>query len=112
MNGWYETTRKNPYIYTLDYQSLFIDTVMPAVLAVDGTRPFISTSPTNGLLFKESSSSTDGYCGRVLMERWKAENNDWYGDVHVFNYTDDGTDVLKFRRPRFASGMRDRRDIR
>lgn len=55
----------------------------------------IASSPYNGIISSEP-----------FTERFIADNgnNDAFGDVHYYNYEDRGTDVSKFRKPRFASG--------
>ena len=63
------------------------------MLADDTTRPYISSSPSNGFI-----------CKSPFTERFKVDDNDAWGDVHYYNYKDNGTDISKFRKPRFVSG--------
>src|SRR5690242_9942376 len=67
---------------------------MPEVFRHDRTRPYISSSPSNGVISQYP-----------FVERFKAADNDAWGDVHYYNYRDNGTDTARFRNPRFASGI-------
>ena len=95
VTGWYAPTKKNPFLYAVDYHRLYHETIMSTVHALDKTRAFISSSPYNGVIAMDPFS-----------ERYVADNgnNDAYGDVHYYNYKDKGTEVWKLRRPRFMSG--------
>jgi beta-mannosidase len=94
VTGWYEPTKKNPFLYAVDYHRLYHDTIMTTVKRLDTTRSFISSSPYNGTI-----------SGQPFTERYVSDfnNNDIYGDVHYYNYKDKGTDVWNFRKPRFMS---------
>ena len=96
VTGWYEPTKLNPFLYAVDYHRLYHETIMETVLKLDKTRPFISSSPYNGTISHEPF--TERYVAPV------GTTNDHFGDVHYYNYKDNGTDVSKFRRPRFMSG--------
>lgn len=58
---------------------------------MDGTRPFIASSPTNG---KET-----------IKEHWLAKDpyDNHYGDTHYYNYVTDCWDWKSYPRSRFAS---------
>ncbi|KAI8816810.1 mannosidase, beta A, lysosomal-like protein [Fimicolochytrium jonesii] len=94
ITGWYEPIKKNKFVYTIDYHRLYHETIMPTVKQIDPTRPFISSSPYNGII------SEDPFTERFLADNG---NPDAFGDVHYYNYKDDGTDVSRMRKPRFAS---------
>ncbi|XP_064471822.1 beta-mannosidase-like [Ornithodoros turicata] len=79
------------HTYKEDYVRLYIETIMPIVLEEDRTRPFLSSSPSNG---KETEK-----------EHWIARNpNDVkYGDVHYYNYFADPWDSNTYPTARFVS---------
>ncbi|KAJ3078493.1 hypothetical protein HK102_004465, partial [Quaeritorhiza haematococci] len=80
----------------VDYHRLYHETIMPVVKQLDKTRAFISSSPYNGVI-----SGGDPFTERYVADD---KNNDAWGDVHYYNYKDNGLDVTKFRSPRFMSG--------
>lgn len=90
INGWYEETKENPFLYTVDYDRLYHGTVMSTLQALDD-RPFVSSSPANGTISK--SPFTERYVGDPSL----------YGDRHYYNYTSPGTDSKAFPKTRFAS---------
>ncbi|RUP49331.1 hypothetical protein BC936DRAFT_142764, partial [Jimgerdemannia flammicorona] len=94
VKGWYPEIQSNPYMYTVDYHILYHQVILPIVQEEDPSRSLISSSPSNGAVFK----------GNPWHERYLG-NIEKFGDVHYYNYKDLGTDVSKFLRPRFASGM-------
>jgi beta-mannosidase len=94
VNGWYKGTKNNPFVYTVDYHRLYHETIMEAVLSIDHSRQFISSSPNNGVI------SYSPFVERFISE---TGSNDDYGDAHYYNYKDRGTDVATYRTPRFMS---------
>ncbi|XP_077996660.1 beta-mannosidase-like [Glandiceps talaboti] len=91
-NGWYEgVVSKNKSLYYEDYRTLYIDTIMSELESLDITRPFIPSSPTNGI--------------ETRKEDWiaKQPQDTQYGDVHFYDYTSDCWDVGIYPKPRFAS---------
>eukprot|EP00026_Physarum_polycephalum_P005451 Phypoly_transcript_05485.p1 GENE.Phypoly_transcript_05485~~Phypoly_transcript_05485.p1 ORF type:complete len:496 (+),score=67.06 Phypoly_transcript_05485:433-1920(+) len=90
--GWYATSNANPYLYIADYAELYLNTIYPALLEADTSRPFVPSSPSNGLI------STNPVVGM-----WGNPYSSDYGDVHYYNYDDDCTNVTFFPTPRFAS---------
>ncbi|TPX30933.1 beta-galactosidase [Synchytrium microbalum] len=94
ITGWFNVVKKNPYLYAIDYDRLYHQLILTVVKELDGTRPYISSSPSNGLV------SDDPFTERFQFE---ADEYELFGDVHYYNYKDDGTDVSKMLRPRFAS---------
>ncbi|KAJ3312581.1 hypothetical protein HDV04_002898 [Boothiomyces sp. JEL0838] len=94
VTGWYPTAKQNPFLYAIDYHKLYHETIMPIVQKLDSHRQYISSSPSNGVVshlpFTERFISQSG-------------NNDIFGDVHYYNYIDNGLDIKKYRKPRFMS---------
>ncbi|VDK63166.1 unnamed protein product [Anisakis simplex] len=56
-----------------DYKKLYVDTIQPLVLELDSSRPFILSSPSNGVETEKE--------GGVAME----PNSARYGDIHFYN---------------------------
>ncbi|XP_030626343.1 beta-mannosidase [Chanos chanos] len=77
--------------YVKDYVHLYVENIRTTVLQEDSSRPFLVSSPTNGL---ESE-----------REGWVAQNpyDPHYGDTHFYSYTNDCWDWRGFPRTRFAS---------
>eukprot|EP01094_Clydonella_sp_ATCC50884_P019732 TRINITY_DN3927_c0_g1_i1.p1 TRINITY_DN3927_c0_g1~~TRINITY_DN3927_c0_g1_i1.p1 ORF type:complete len:944 (+),score=224.15 TRINITY_DN3927_c0_g1_i1:90-2921(+) len=92
LGGWYPETRKNPYRYGVDYAVLNTQTVRATLLEEDRTRPFLPSSPSNGVV------EEDPY-----VQRWGNVGSEHWGDVHYYNYEAMCTDVSTFPDPRFAS---------
>lgn len=88
--NWYNTSSKFE-LYRRDYIMLYVDTIGKVVAGLDSTRPFLTSSPTNGY---EST-----------QEDWVAKNpyDTHYGDTHYYNYDIDCMDWKKFPKTRFAS---------
>eukprot|EP00698_Gefionella_okellyi_P014343 TRINITY_DN3979_c0_g1_i4.p1 TRINITY_DN3979_c0_g1~~TRINITY_DN3979_c0_g1_i4.p1 ORF type:complete len:684 (-),score=136.11 TRINITY_DN3979_c0_g1_i4:579-2630(-) len=89
--GWYAPTKATPTLYAIDYDILYVQTVRAALLSVDNSRAFRTSSPTAGTF------TNDPY-----VTRWGQVGN-FYGDVHYYNGVDKVTDVTKIPKPRFAS---------
>uniref|UniRef100_A0A8C5PSX5 beta-mannosidase n=1 Tax=Leptobrachium leishanense TaxID=445787 RepID=A0A8C5PSX5_9ANUR len=89
--NWFAVPSNMSDLYVKDYLTLYIKTIRGLVLEMDDTRPFISSSPTNG---KET-----------VLEGWLAKNpyDQHYGDIHYYNYASDCWDWRIYPRPRFAS---------
>lgn len=90
--GWYMETRINPYRYVVDYNYLNTDTLYNTIHEYDKTRPWLPSSPSNGIL------ETNPY-----VERWGNPASPYWGDVHYYNYKDLCTDISIYPTPRFAS---------
>ncbi|ESO87028.1 hypothetical protein LOTGIDRAFT_183459 [Lottia gigantea] len=77
--------------YKKDYLTLYIDTIKPVVTLLDPSRPFVSSSPSNG--------------PETEKEGWIAKNpqSDFFGDVHFYNDSADLWDISVLDIPRFAS---------
>ena len=81
-------------MYVADYAKLYADTIRPAIVAADAdSRPFVDSSPSNGLL------SVAPY-----VKRWGANPQaaSW-GDVHYYNYDADCEDPTTYPLARFIS---------
>ncbi|OQS05370.1 beta-mannosidase [Thraustotheca clavata] len=76
----------------VDYVKVFIDTIQPLVSAIDNSRPFVDTSPSNGLL------STTPY-----VKRWENTSSIYYGDVHYYNVKEDCMNWSQYPPARFIS---------
>lgn len=89
-DNWYGSS-SNYSLYKSDYIKLYVDTIRPVVLAQDSTRPYIVSSPTNGI-----ESEREGYI---------ADNpySSLYGDVHYYNYLADAWNPNNYPTTRFAS---------
>jgi beta-mannosidase len=86
--NWYGTDG-NP-IYTHDYAILYFETLQSNISIVDTSRPFVSSSPSNGY-----ENFTDPVASNPQSE--------YYGDVHYYNYAADCWNISTYPRPRFAS---------
>jgi beta-mannosidase len=89
-SNWYNTNQ-DKQLYSNDYRKLYVDTIRDTVLYTDKSRPYISSSPTNG---KETESenwiATDPYDAR-------------WGDSHFYDYSIDGWDPARYPLSRFTS---------
>ncbi|KAL3837189.1 hypothetical protein ACJMK2_022560 [Sinanodonta woodiana] len=87
---WY-LTDVNYTLYYNDYLKLYRDTVYDVVKNEDTSRPFLPSSPTNGIL-----SIQEGW---IAQQPW----DEHYGDIHDYRYLDPYFDPSVYRIPRFAS---------
>ncbi|KAL4132938.1 hypothetical protein PRIC2_003267 [Phytophthora ramorum] len=85
-------TTFNRDIAVADFTKLFVDLIHPTIVAIDSTRPFVDTSPSNGLY------SVDPY-----VKRWGPTNGIAFGDVHFYDYNNDCQDYQMYPRARFIS---------
>ena len=88
--NWYGTNH-NFSRYKMDYVTLYVTHVKAIVENIDKTRPFVVSSPSNGVESKQ--------------EGWVAKNprNPLYGDVHHYDYVSNCWKPEVFPKPRFAS---------
>ena len=90
--GWYAETELNPFLYVIDYNYLNTETLYKTISKLDPSRPWIPSSPSNGIL------ETEPY-----VERWNNPASPHWGDVHYYNYDDLCTNTSIYPSPRFAS---------
>ncbi|ROI93593.1 Beta-mannosidase [Anabarilius grahami] len=85
---WFNISAAERPLYVRDYVSLYIENIRDLVLQEDGTRPFLVSSPTNGV--------------ESVKEGWVAHDpyDPHYGDTHYYSYYNDWT---AFPHTRFAS---------
>ncbi|KAK6181469.1 hypothetical protein SNE40_009313 [Patella caerulea] len=88
--NWFQL--KNISRFEKDYVTLYINTVRPIMLAEDDTRPWIPSSPSNGVSVEKDQG-------------WFANNSalETFGDIHFYDYISDLWNVSNFRTPRFAA---------
>ncbi|XP_006893154.1 PREDICTED: beta-mannosidase [Elephantulus edwardii] len=89
--NWYDVPLYKQQLYIDDYVMLYVKNIREIVLKEDKTRPFITSSPTNG--------------AKSVEEGWVSYNpySTHYGDVHYYNYTGDCWDWKIFPKARFVS---------
>uniref|UniRef100_A0A671SAU7 Beta-mannosidase n=1 Tax=Sinocyclocheilus anshuiensis TaxID=1608454 RepID=A0A671SAU7_9TELE len=88
---WFNISVAARPLYVKDYVNLYVENIRDIVLQEDSTRPFLVSSPTNGV---ESEK-----------EGWVAKDpyDPHYGDTHYYSYYKDCWDWTAFPRTRFAS---------
>ena len=91
MMGWYDTKPGYLQTYIKDYVTLYVKNIRTIVLEGDQTRPFITSSPTNG--------------AKTIAEGWLSPNpyDLNYGDVHFYDYVSDCWNWRTFPKARFVS---------
>ncbi|OAD60396.1 Beta-mannosidase [Eufriesea mexicana] len=87
--NWYGTGTKQ--IYRTDYIKLYVDIIKKVVEQQDSTRPFVVSSPSNGLYTEKYN-----YTGKDPYLKL-------FGDVHYYNYIDNGWDMQQYPCVRFSS---------
>nr|XP_033812769.1 beta-mannosidase [Geotrypetes seraphini]XP_033812778.1 beta-mannosidase [Geotrypetes seraphini] len=90
-NDWFSVPSIQKEVYIQDYITLYVKNIREIVLSEDQSRPFLTSSPTNG--------------AETVSEGWVANDpyDNCYGDTHFYNYYDDCWDWKKFPKTRFAS---------
>ncbi|ESO06388.1 hypothetical protein HELRODRAFT_64903, partial [Helobdella robusta] len=90
-NNWYGISDEDFPMYKSDYVKLYVDVIRDVILHEDMSRPYISSSPTNGL--------------QTMKEGWVSKNPQdvRFGDIHFYNYTMDGWQPAFYLKPRMAS---------
>ncbi|GAB1609427.1 beta-mannosidase-like [Argonauta hians] len=90
VRGWFGGDRPR-YQYRKDYLDLYVTTIGRNVTKEDSSRPYVTSSPSNGAKTKQ-----DG---------WISSNPDsWnYGDIHFYDYVSDLWKDFNIPIPRFAS---------
>ncbi|XP_059520315.1 beta-mannosidase isoform X1 [Myotis daubentonii] len=91
MMNWYSIDFTYLPTYMKDYVKLYVENIRELVLEADKTRPFITSSPTNGV--------------KSIAEGWLSADpyNNYFGDVHFYDYARDCWDWNIFPKARFAS---------
>lgn len=91
MTNWYAIDPRDLQTYIDDYVTLYVKNIREAVLAGDKSRPFITSSPTNGV--------------ESIAEGWVSTNpySTHFGDVHFYDYASDCWDWRIFPKARFIS---------
>ncbi|CAK9808196.1 MANBA [Anthophora plagiata] len=87
--NWYGTGANK--IYKTDYIKLYVDVIKQTVEQIDSTRPFVVSSPSNGLYTEQYN-----YIGQDPYSKL-------YGDVHYYNYISNAWDMHQYPRARFSS---------
>ncbi|KAF0692946.1 Aste57867_16031 [Aphanomyces stellatus] len=100
----------------VDFTKLFVDTVQPIVAALDPTRPFVDTSPSNGLLsdvpyvkrWGNTSRPSEGYVVALQIKLAvptcdEACDEACRRDVHYYNVVDDCMDWTHYPHANFVS---------
>ncbi|XP_006872780.1 PREDICTED: beta-mannosidase [Chrysochloris asiatica] len=91
MMNWYNINFIDYPMYINDYVMLYVKNIRKLVLEGDKTRPFITSSPTNG--------------AKSIAEGWVSDNpyDTHFGDVHYYNYIGDCWNWKNFPKARFVS---------
>uniref|UniRef100_A0A2K5EVH1 beta-mannosidase n=1 Tax=Aotus nancymaae TaxID=37293 RepID=A0A2K5EVH1_AOTNA len=91
MMNWYHINFTDRPAYIKDYVTLYVKNIRELVLAGDKSRPFITSSPTNG--------------AETVAEGWVSQNpnSNYFGDVHFYDYISDCWNWKVFPKARFAS---------
>ncbi|NXU08143.1 MANBA mannosidase, partial [Pardalotus punctatus] len=90
-NNWFSIPYADIGAYIQDYVTLYVKNIREIVLSEDKSRPFVASSPTNGLeSVKEGWLSQDPY-------------DTHYGDTHFYDYSNDCWNWTMYPKTRFAS---------
>lgn len=89
--NWFQIDPSDLGTYIDDYVTLYVKNIREVVLSEDTSRPFIASSPTNGV--------------KTMVEGWISQdpNSIQYGDVHFYNYLSDCWDWKVFPKARLVS---------
>ncbi|XP_076284235.1 beta-mannosidase [Lasioglossum baleicum] len=87
--NWYGTGTSR--IYKTDYVKLYVDLIKKEVEQLDSTRPFVVSSPSNGLYAEQYNYTEENPYSK------------FYGDVHYYNYVNNGWDMHQYPLARFSS---------
>ncbi|KAH7951193.1 hypothetical protein HPB52_006250 [Rhipicephalus sanguineus] len=90
-SAWWPQMFLRMFQYRKDYRTLYIGTMMPVIQKEDKSRPFLSSSPSNGII---TSNKT-----------WISSNpNSLYnGDMHYYSYLSNAWEPSTFPISRFVS---------
>ena len=88
---WFPEVSLRKKVYREQYVDLYIYVIQRIILSEDNSRPYVASSPFNGL--------------ESVEENWIAKNPEdtLYGDVHYYNYGDEPLDWTIYPKTRFAS---------
>ncbi|XP_037686281.1 beta-mannosidase isoform X2 [Choloepus didactylus] len=91
MKNWFDICPSDLQTYINDYVILYVKNIREIVLAGDKTRPFITSSPTNGV--------------ESITEGWLSANpyDTHFGDIHFYDYVSDCWNWEVFPKARFVS---------
>ncbi|XP_033369779.1 beta-mannosidase isoform X2 [Parus major] len=90
-SNWFSIPYPDIGAYIKDYVTLYVNNIREIVLSEDKSRPFVASSPTNGLeSVKEGWLSRDPY-------------DTHYGDTHFYDYNSDCWNWTVYPKTRFAS---------
>ncbi|KAJ8675359.1 hypothetical protein QAD02_011145 [Eretmocerus hayati] len=87
--NWYGT--EGAQIYKDDYVKLYVDVIKDQVIKVDPHRPYVVSSPSNGVYSEEQNYTESNPYSNL------------YGDVHYYNYLRNSWDINQYPITRFAS---------
>uniref|UniRef100_A0A5F8G3D5 Beta-mannosidase n=1 Tax=Monodelphis domestica TaxID=13616 RepID=A0A5F8G3D5_MONDO len=90
-SNWFSVPPSKLQLYITDYVTLYVKNIREIVLAEDQTRPFVTSSPTNGA---ESMAE-----GGVSQNPYDPH----FGDVHFYDYASDCWNWKVFPKARFVS---------
>nr|XP_030127530.3 beta-mannosidase isoform X2 [Taeniopygia guttata] len=90
-SNWFSIPYSDIGVYVKDYVMLYVKNIRKIVLSEDKSRPFITSSPTNGL--------------ESVKEGWLSQNpyDTHYGDTHFYDYNSDCWNWTVYPKTRFAS---------
>ncbi|KAK4884761.1 hypothetical protein RN001_001032 [Aquatica leii] len=88
--NWYGSASKFK-TFKADYKKLYVETIQTELLRSDNTRPFLVSSPSNGL-----QSIQQDYVALFPQ-------SNYYGDIHFYNYFFDSWNTTNYPIPRFSS---------
>ncbi|NXN94233.1 MANBA mannosidase, partial [Rhinopomastus cyanomelas] len=90
-SNWFSIPSADREVYVKDYVMLYVNNIREIVLSEDKSRPFIVSSPTNGL--------------ESVKEGWLSQNpyDTHFGDTHFYDYNDDCWNWTVYPKTRFAS---------
>jgi hypothetical protein len=91
ISPWYPEILLRRQTYYSEYRKLYVDTIGKIVGWEDPTRPYLTSSPTNGL-----QTEKENYISG-------SPNDNRYGDVHFYDYSSNLWDWKKFPSTKFCS---------
>ncbi|KFO60594.1 Beta-mannosidase, partial [Corvus brachyrhynchos] len=90
-SNWFSIPYADIGVYIKDYVTLYVKNIREIVLTEDKSRPFVASSPTNGL--------------ESVKQGWLSQNpyDTHYGDTHFYDYKSDCWNWTVYPKTRFAS---------